>query len=87
MQFEDITVSPVSKPEKPWRTGVTIADVNGDGKPDIFVMLFRQSTGENRINQLFINEGTECKRYSTFYRTGTAIWIGRFILQYTSFLF
>ncbi|MES2648476.1 MAG: VCBS repeat-containing protein [Bacteroidota bacterium] len=58
MQFEDITdVANVATRKIPWRTGVTIADVNGDSKPDIFVAYSGKVRGENRINQLFINQG------------------------------
>ncbi|MDQ6843557.1 MAG: VCBS repeat-containing protein [Bacteroidota bacterium] len=62
MQFEDIThIAGVENRKAPWRTGVTIADVNGDGKPDIFVSYSGKVRGENRISQLFINAGNDSK--------------------------
>ena len=58
MQFEDITsVAGVENRRVPWRTGVTISDINGDRRPDIFVSYSGKVRGENRISQLFINEG------------------------------
>jgi hypothetical protein len=60
MQFEDITsAANVGNRTAPWRTGVTIADVNGDGKPDIFVSYSGKVRGTNRISQLFINKGND----------------------------
>lgn len=60
MQFEDITAQAgVQNRAKPWRTGVTIADINGDGKRDIFVSYSGKVRGENRISQLFINSGND----------------------------
>jgi hypothetical protein len=62
MQFEDITgIAGVENRNAPWRTGVTIADVNGDRKPDIFVSYSGKVRGINRISQLFINEGNNDK--------------------------
>lgn len=60
MQFEDITqIAGVENRKIPWRTGVTIADINGDHRPDIFVSYSGKVKGINRINQLFINAGND----------------------------
>ena len=60
MQFEDITnAAGVEGRKTPWKTGVTIADVNGDGKPDIFISYSGKVRGANRISQLYINEGND----------------------------
>ena len=62
MQFEDITVnSGVLNRDKPWQTGVTMADVNGDSKLDIYLCYSGKSGGEKRMNQLFINDGNNDK--------------------------
>ncbi|MBD0378478.1 MAG: VCBS repeat-containing protein, partial [Flavisolibacter sp.] len=58
MQFEDITAAAnVAGRPGPWKTGVTMADVNGDGKLDIYVCYSGKLRGEKRVNQLFINNG------------------------------
>jgi enediyne biosynthesis protein E4 len=60
MQFEDITDrAGVGGRPGPWKTGVTVADVNGDGRPDIFVCYSGKVPGYKRIKQLFINEGND----------------------------
>lgn len=41
----------------PWKTGVSIADVNGDNRPDIYVSYSGALPDEKRVNQLFINQG------------------------------
>ena len=67
MQFDDITSSAgVMNRAAPWRTGVTIADVNGDGKRDIFVSYSGKVRGENRISQLFINQGNDANNIPHF---------------------
>ncbi|MGB0346294.1 MAG: VCBS repeat-containing protein, partial [Balneolaceae bacterium] len=40
-----------------WSTGVSFADVNGDGYLDIYVSKSGTPTGSNRNNELFINNG------------------------------
>ena len=40
-----------------WNTGVTMADVNGDGWLDIYVCRSAATAEVNRQNQLFINNG------------------------------
>lgn len=58
LKFEDVTDSAgVAGREGPWKTGVTMADVNGDGLLDLYVCYSGNLSPEKRINQLFINEG------------------------------
>ncbi|WP_445438766.1 VCBS repeat-containing protein [Dyadobacter pollutisoli] len=58
MIFEDITVAAaVGGHERPWKTGVTMADVNGDGKLDIYVCYSGNVSLKSLKNQLFINKG------------------------------
>ena len=60
MRFEDVTEgSGIQGRPGPWKTGVTIADVNGDGKPDIFVSYSGKVRGSGRISQLYVNEGND----------------------------
>ena len=59
-RFRDITTSAGLETERgSWTTGVTLADVNGDGRLDIY--LSRAGTAEPvaRANQLWINEGPQ----------------------------
>ena len=58
MEFEDITnAAGVSGRPGPWKTGVTMVDINGDGKLDMYVCYSGKLRGEKRENQLFINDG------------------------------
>ncbi len=60
MHFEDITaMANVAGRPGPWKTGVTMVDINGDGNLDIYVCYSGKLTGEKRRNQLFINNGTD----------------------------
>ncbi len=71
MQFKDITddASPDLKGRKGgWKTGVTMADVNGDGLLDIYICYSGKVGDDMRRNQLFINQGNskfkeEAKQY------------------------
>jgi hypothetical protein len=56
-QFEDITEKAGIVKNGRWSTGVTMADVNGDGLLDIYVCNSGNIPGDNRHNQLFINNG------------------------------
>ncbi len=55
-EFEDITVKAGVAGHDGWKTGVTMADVNGDGLLDIYVCYSGLKTSD-RQNQLFINKG------------------------------
>lgn len=55
--FEDITIKAGITKNHKWSTGVTMADVNGDGLLDIYVCAAGNVAGDNRKNELFINQG------------------------------
>ncbi|WP_435357396.1 VCBS repeat-containing protein [Emticicia sp. SJ17W-69] len=55
MTFEDITVKAGIVGKKFWSTGVTFADVNGDGLMDIYVC--NSGSRDQRGNQLYVNQG------------------------------
>lgn len=55
--FEDITDKAGVKGSKIWSTGISIADVNGDGFLDLYVSNAGDIEGAHRENELFINNG------------------------------
>ncbi|UCG28486.1 MAG: CRTAC1 family protein, partial [Bacteroidales bacterium] len=55
--FEDVTERAGVACPKVWSTGVSLADVNGDGWLDIYVCKSGDPNTENRRNELFINNG------------------------------
>ncbi len=56
-QFEDITMKAKVACPNVWSTGATFVDVNGDGLLDLYVCKSGKPGGENRHNELFINNG------------------------------
>ena len=58
-RFRDVTEQTGIKFKGPgaWVTGVTIADVNGDGRLDVYLCYAGNSTPEQRANELWINQG------------------------------
>ncbi len=56
-EFEDITEKAGVAGVADWCTGVTMADVSGDGLLDIYVCAVANIHGFNGHNQLFINNG------------------------------
>lgn len=57
-QFADITKEAGVAGNKTWATGVSIADVNGDGVPDIYVCHSGYYKDSSKLsNELFINSG------------------------------
>jgi len=55
--FEDITRKAGVYGSKPWSTGVTMVDINADGFLDIYVCNSGNLQGNNKQNELFINNG------------------------------
>lgn len=67
-KFEDITDEAGVAGTRFWSTGVTMADVNGDGWLDIYVCHSGDLAGKSRENELFINQHNntfteEAKKY------------------------
>lgn len=57
MEFENISISAGVSGTSDWNTGVTMADVNGDGLLDIYVCAVTGIHGLKGNNELFINNG------------------------------
>ena len=56
-EFEDISERAGVLGNKPWSTGVVMADVNADGLLDIYVSNAGNLEGNNHDNDLYINNG------------------------------
>jgi enediyne biosynthesis protein E4 len=57
LKFKDITKTSGTGGYNGWKTGVSVADVNGDGWLDIYVCYSGDVPPAKRKNQLFINNG------------------------------
>jgi len=57
LKFEDITDQAGVSGQKAWSTGVSMADINGDGFLDIYVCNSGDISGDDKQNELFINNG------------------------------
>lgn len=55
-QFEDVTEKANIKSVHKWHTGVTMVDINGDGWLDIYVCNSGEFSGDDRSNELYINQ-------------------------------
>lgn len=57
MKFEDITATANVNGNGKWCRGVSVVDINNDGKPDIYVCATIYADPERRKNLLYINQG------------------------------
>jgi len=58
-QFREVTGTAGVGDSTGWKTGVTMADVNGDGLLDIYVSHAGPSTVDRRRNKLYLNQGPD----------------------------
>lgn len=57
LKFDDISETAGIMGDKPWSTGVVMADINNDGFLDIYVSNAGNMKGNNHDNDLYINNG------------------------------
>lgn len=65
-QFEDVTQTAGVVSHGAWSTGVSLVDINSDGWLDIYVCKSGLPEGENRHNELFINNGLDAQGIPAF---------------------
>lgn len=65
-QFEDVTQKAGVAGKRAWSTGATFADVNGDGRLDLYICNAGIRDGDDRANELFINNGNDANGIPTF---------------------
>jgi len=70
-RFRDVTEAAGLK-SKGWTTGVTLADVNGDGRLDIYVCHAGNGDARSRANELYINQGLNANGVPTFVEQAAA---------------
>lgn len=56
-EFQDITSTSGVAGTRAWSTGVTTVDINADGFLDIYICNSGDVKGDNKVNELFINNG------------------------------
>ena len=66
MQFEDVTAKTGVAGKRAWSTGATFADINGDGRLDLYVCNAGLREGDDRANELYINNGNDANGVPTF---------------------
>ena len=57
VRFEDVTETAGVAGARAWSTGVSVADVDGDGRLDLYVSNAGDVDGGDRANELFLNLG------------------------------
>ncbi len=65
-RFRDVTEAAGVRGKGFWATGATFADVNGDGRLDIYVCYSGNVEGKRRANELYINKGLNAQGEPVF---------------------
>lgn len=58
-KFKDITANFEGLTNNQWYSGVTIVDINNDGRPDVYLTSTQNKDPEKRKNRLWINNGSK----------------------------
>ena len=67
MQFTEVAaIAGVQGRPGPWKTGVSIVDINADGLPDIYLCYSGNLPAEKKRNQLYINRGNNADGIPVF---------------------
>jgi hypothetical protein len=66
MQFEDITAASGTGGNGRWCRGVSVADINNDGKLDMYVCASMDNNPEKRRNLLYVNQGINKQKIPVF---------------------
>ena len=73
LRFEDVTQNAgVGGRKDTWKTGVSMADVNGDGLLDIYVCYSGDLPLERRVDELYINQGVDARGIPQFQEQAAA---------------
>ena len=65
-RFQEITKESGVAGKQSWLTGVSFADINGDGKLDVYICYAGPTAGDARANELYINQGNDPNGVPTF---------------------
>jgi enediyne biosynthesis protein E4 len=66
LEFNDVTAEAGVQGRSSWKSGVVMADVNGDGWLDIYLCHSGIGSDQDRANELFINNASPDKSSPTF---------------------
>ncbi|MEP6928154.1 MAG: VCBS repeat-containing protein [Ginsengibacter sp.] len=66
MQFQDVTADSHTDGGGVWSRGVTVVDINNDGKMDMYVCATAKRDPLKRINILYVNQGLDKKGIPVF---------------------
>jgi len=78
LKFEDhSSASGASGRPGPWKTGVSVVDINADGKLDIYLCYSGTMPEEKRANELFINQGNDANGMPIFKESAEEYGIGQ----------